>query len=71
MLVQPCNRDTGPGMLFALNELAKRDAGAMLAVFPSDHYVGNRVSSCRRVPSPPARTRAHRALRLCGISMFA
>src|SRR5437764_1273087 len=28
MLVQPSNRDTGPGMLFALNELAKRDAGA-------------------------------------------
>jgi mannose-1-phosphate guanylyltransferase len=41
MLVQPSNRDTGPGMLFALNELAKRDAGVTVAVFPSDHYVGN------------------------------
>jgi mannose-1-phosphate guanylyltransferase len=41
MLVQPHNRDTGPGMLFALLELARRDPDATVAVFPSDHYVGN------------------------------
>ncbi len=41
MLVQPCNRDTGPGILFALLRLAQRDPQAIVAAFPSDHYVGN------------------------------
>lgn len=41
ILVQPQNRDTGPGMLFALLALAKRDPAATVAVFPSDHYIGN------------------------------
>jgi mannose-1-phosphate guanylyltransferase len=41
ILVQPCNRDTGPGLLFALLHLARRDPAAVVAVFPSDHYVGN------------------------------
>lgn len=41
MIVQPCNRDTGPGMLFALSELARRDAAATVTVFPSDHYIGS------------------------------
>lgn len=40
VLVQPCNRDTGPGLLFALLGVARRDASATVAVFPSDHYVG-------------------------------
>ncbi len=41
VLVQPCNRDTGPGLLFALLALAERDPGALVSVFPSDHYVGD------------------------------
>lgn len=41
VLVQPDNRDTGPGLLFALLELERRDPDATVAVFPSDHYVGN------------------------------
>src|SRR5262249_48285783 len=41
VLVQPHNRDTGPGLLFALLGLARRDPCATVAVFPSDHYVGN------------------------------
>jgi mannose-1-phosphate guanylyltransferase len=39
VLVQPCNRDTGPGLLFALVHLQRRNANALVAVFPSDHYV--------------------------------
>ncbi len=39
VLVQPCNRDTGPGMLFALLHLAQREPGATVAVLPSDHFV--------------------------------
>ncbi len=41
VLVQPCNRDTGPGLLFALLALAERDPAALVSVFPSDHYVGD------------------------------
>lgn len=41
ILIQPCNRDTGPGLLFALLQLQRRDHTARVAVFPSDHYVGD------------------------------
>jgi len=41
VLIQPCNRDTGPGLLFGLLHLARRDPGATVAVFPSDHYIGD------------------------------
>ena len=39
VLVQPCNRDTGPGLLFALLALAQHAPTAIVSVFPSDHYV--------------------------------
>jgi mannose-1-phosphate guanylyltransferase len=39
MLVQPENRDTGPGMVFGLLHLAARRPRASVAVFPSDHYI--------------------------------
>ena len=41
VLVQPCNRDTGPGLLFALLHLGHRNPNATIAVVPSDHYVGD------------------------------
>ena len=41
VLVQPENRDTGPGVLFNLLALARRQPGAMVALFPSDHHVGD------------------------------
>jgi mannose-1-phosphate guanylyltransferase len=41
VLVQPCNRDTGPGVLFVLLHLAHREPEAIVAVFPSDHYVAD------------------------------
>ena len=41
VLVQPSNRDTGPGLLFALLAIAARDPEACVAVFPSDHYVAD------------------------------
>lgn len=39
VLVQPRNRDTGPGLLFSLLALARRQPEARVAVFPSDHWV--------------------------------
>jgi len=41
VLVQPRNCDTGPGLLFSLLHLARRSVDATIAVFPSDHYVGD------------------------------
>src|SRR5262245_14849470 len=41
LIIQPCNRDTGPGLLFSLLHLARRDPQATVAVFPSDHYIGD------------------------------
>lgn len=41
VLIQPQNRDTGPGMLLSLLALQRRDPQARVAVFPSDHYIGN------------------------------
>jgi mannose-1-phosphate guanylyltransferase len=44
VLVQPCNRDTGPGILWSLLALERRSPGARVAMFPSDHYVANDVA---------------------------
>lgn len=44
ILIQPSNRDTGPGLLFALLHLAGRDPHGTVAVFPSDHYIGNEAA---------------------------
>lgn len=41
VLVQPLNRDTGPGMLFALMHLRHMGEDPIVAVFPTDHYVDN------------------------------
>ena len=57
ILVQPCNRDTGPGVLFGLLEIARRAPEADVAVFPSDHYVGDEHAFLGHVA---------RALRLIG-----
>src|SRR5438034_5113341 len=39
VIVQPGNRDTGPGVVFGLLDLPARRPRAPVAVFPSDHYV--------------------------------
>jgi len=41
VLIQPCNRDTGPGILWSLLALERRSPGSHVAIFPSDHYVAN------------------------------
>jgi mannose-1-phosphate guanylyltransferase len=41
ILVQPLNRDTGPGLIFALLTLESVYKDAIVAVFPTDHYVDN------------------------------
>ncbi len=39
LLLQPVNRDTGPGILLPLARILARDPAASVAVFPSDHHV--------------------------------
>ena len=39
VFVQPLNRDTGPGMIFALLNLERIYEDPIVAVFPTDHYV--------------------------------
>jgi mannose-1-phosphate guanylyltransferase len=39
VVVQPRNLDTGPGVLLPLARVRARDAGARVAIFPSDHHV--------------------------------
>ncbi len=39
VIVQPGNRDTGPGIVFGLLDLIARRPRAPVVVFPSDHYV--------------------------------
>jgi len=41
LVVQPENRDTGPGMLLPLAVLERRDPEATVAVFPSDHWISS------------------------------
>jgi mannose-1-phosphate guanylyltransferase len=41
IFVQPLNRDTGPGLIFALLQLQRTHPDAIVAAFPTDHYVEN------------------------------
>lgn len=38
---QPANRETGPGTLLPLAHVLRRDPEAMVAILPSDHFVGD------------------------------
>lgn len=49
VLVQPRNCDTGPGLLFSLLHLKRRHPSAIVAVFPSDHYIGDDRTFVRHV----------------------
>ena len=41
IFIQPANRDTGPGIVFSLLQLNKMHPDAIVAVFPTDHYIDN------------------------------
>jgi mannose-1-phosphate guanylyltransferase len=40
-IVQPSNRDTGPGLLLSLLALREKAGNAVVCVFPSDHFVAD------------------------------
>ena len=39
VVIQPANKETGPGILLPLMHVYKRHPGALVAVFPSDHFI--------------------------------
>ena len=39
IIVQPENKDTGPGILLPLMHLHKRNPAAVVTIFPSDHFI--------------------------------
>jgi mannose-1-phosphate guanylyltransferase len=39
VIIQPCNRETGPGILLPLLHVQRRDPEAIVALLPSDHFV--------------------------------
>jgi len=47
--VQPMNRDTGPGMIFALMNLDRMYGNPIVAVFPTDHYVDDARAFNRQI----------------------
>ena len=49
VLVQPRNRDTGPGLLVSLLALVRRDRAATVAVLPSDHHIRDEAAFRRHV----------------------
>jgi mannose-1-phosphate guanylyltransferase len=57
VLVQPRNCDTGPGIVWSLLEIQRRNPDARVAMFPSDHYVADDTAF---------RASVQRALRVVG-----
>lgn len=49
LAVQPENRDTGPGILYALLRLRRLAGDVPVALFPSDHYVADDQAFVRHV----------------------
>jgi mannose-1-phosphate guanylyltransferase len=49
VVLQPNNRDTGPGVFLALAEVHRADPEAMVAIFPSDHFVHPEPAFLRQV----------------------
>ena len=48
---QPCNRGTAPAIFYGIRRLMDLDCEATVAIFPSDHFVGNDEAFMRQVQS--------------------
>ena len=47
VLVQPCNRGTAHGILFALLQIQMRAPDSIVLMLPADHYVGDEATLAR------------------------
>src|SRR5258708_13635121 len=59
LLIQPRSLGTAPAILYALLVIAKRSPNASVAIFPSDHYVGDSDRFMRYVDSAFEATLRH------------
>jgi mannose-1-phosphate guanylyltransferase len=62
VVLQPKNKETGPGILLPLMHIYKRDPDSILVLFPSDHYIREEGLfidhvdlACRLVAEDPSR----------------
>ena len=51
ILIQPCNRDTAPAIIYSLLHLRERDSKGIVAFFPSDHHFSDDDSFARHLES--------------------
>jgi mannose-1-phosphate guanylyltransferase len=49
LIAQPCNRGTAPAILYSLLRIAARDPHALVALFPSDHYISDNAKFMSQV----------------------
>jgi mannose-1-phosphate guanylyltransferase len=49
LIAQPCNRGTGPAILYSLLRVAETAPGASVLLMPSDHYVAEEAALTRYV----------------------
>ncbi len=59
VLVQPVDRGTGAGILLPIHWIAWRDPTAVVAIFPSDHFIGNDARFMRHVGKVAAQVDRH------------
>ena len=62
VIVQPCNRGTAPAILYSLLRIAARDPHAIVAFFPSDHYISDNAKFMSQIRVALDATRQRRDL---------
>jgi len=61
VLIQPTDRGTAAGILFPIHWVARQDPDAIVAVFPSDHFVSEPATFMALVARIAAWVREHPA----------
>lgn len=67
LLIEPGGRGTGPAVLWATLEIARRDPDAIVALLPSDHYVDDEALLGKTLRSAITLARAEQAIALLGV----
>lgn len=67
LVVQPTNRGTAAGVLYPLLRILRRDPGALVAFFPSDHHVADEATLGRAIARALAVAEAVPRLVLLGL----
>ena len=69
VIIQPCNRETGAGILLPLLHIIHRDPEAIVALFPSDHFIREEAPFMAAVATAVASLATHpRHLVLLGMA---